>query len=41
VKVEVERGGRMIVQEKTITLTGGATQELNFDFETDKVASAK
>jgi uncharacterized protein (TIGR03000 family) len=41
VKVEVERGGRLVVQEKTITLTGGETQELSFDFETDKVASAK
>jgi uncharacterized protein (TIGR03000 family) len=41
VKVEVERGGRMIVKEKTITLKGGETQELNFDFDADKVAAAQ
>ena len=41
VKVEVERGGRMIVQEKTITLNGGQAQELSFDFNNDKVASAE
>ena len=40
-KVEVERGGRMIVQEKTISLKGGETQELSFDFEADKVATAQ
>jgi uncharacterized protein (TIGR03000 family) len=41
VRVELERGGRTLTKEETITLKAGQSQELNFDFEGDKVASAR
>lgn len=41
VKVELERGGRTIVKEETITLKAGESQELTIDFESDKVASTR
>lgn len=39
VRVELERGGRTIVKEETISLKAGQSQELSFDFDGDKVAS--
>lgn len=39
VRVELERGGRTIVKEETITLKAGESQELKFDFDGDKIAS--
>jgi uncharacterized protein (TIGR03000 family) len=39
VRVELERGGRTITKEETITLKAGQSQELSFDFDADKVAS--
>jgi uncharacterized protein (TIGR03000 family) len=41
VRVELERGGRMLTKEETITLKAGESQELSFDFEGDKVASTR
>lgn len=41
VKVEVERGGRTIVEEKKVSLKAGDAKELTFDFEADKVADAR
>ena len=38
VRVEVERGGRLLVREETISLKAGQTQELRFDLEGDKLA---
>jgi uncharacterized protein (TIGR03000 family) len=39
VRVELERGGRTITKEETISLKAGESQELRFDFDGDKVAS--
>jgi len=39
VRVELERGGRTVTKEETITLKAGQSQELRFDFDADKVAS--
>jgi uncharacterized protein (TIGR03000 family) len=39
VRVELDRGGRTLVKEETISLKAGQSQELSFDFEGDKVAS--
>ena len=41
VRVELERGGRTVTKEETITLKAGESQELRFEFEGDKVASAR
>jgi uncharacterized protein (TIGR03000 family) len=41
IRVELERGGRTVTKEETITLKAGQSQELSFDFEGDKVASAR
>jgi uncharacterized protein (TIGR03000 family) len=41
VRVELERGGRTLTKEETITLKGGESQELRFDFDGDKIASAR
>jgi uncharacterized protein (TIGR03000 family) len=41
VRVELERGGRTFTKEETITLKAGQSQELSFDFEGDKIASAR
>jgi uncharacterized protein (TIGR03000 family) len=41
VRVELERGGRTVTKEETITLKAGQSQELSFDFEGDKIASAR
>jgi len=41
IRVELERGGRTLTKEETITLKAGQSQELSFDFEGDKVASAR
>jgi len=41
IRVQVERGGRTLTKEETITLKAGQTQELRFDFEGDKVASSR
>jgi uncharacterized protein (TIGR03000 family) len=38
VKVEVERDGQVLSQEKTLTLTGGEERELNIDFDAAQVA---
>jgi uncharacterized protein (TIGR03000 family) len=39
VRVEFERDGQVVSEEKTIRLTAGQSQELTFDFPTDQVAS--
>jgi uncharacterized protein (TIGR03000 family) len=39
VRVELERGGRTITKEESITLKAGQSQELRFDFDGDKVAA--
>jgi uncharacterized protein (TIGR03000 family) len=39
VRVEFERDGRVVSQEKTVSLAAGQSQELTFDFPTEKVAS--
>jgi uncharacterized protein (TIGR03000 family) len=39
VRVELERGGRVLTKEETISLKAGQSQELSFDFEGDKIAS--
>jgi uncharacterized protein (TIGR03000 family) len=39
VRVEIERGGRTLSKEETISLKAGQSQELSFDFEADKVAA--
>jgi uncharacterized protein (TIGR03000 family) len=41
IKVELERGGRTIVKEKQIDLRAGENQEIEFDFDGDKVADAR
>ena len=39
VRVELERGGRTILKEETITLKAGASQELRFDLDGDQIAA--
>jgi uncharacterized protein (TIGR03000 family) len=39
VRVELERGGRTVVKEETITLKAGQSQEIRFDFDGDKIAA--
>jgi uncharacterized protein (TIGR03000 family) len=39
VRVEFERDGQVVSQEKTIRLAAGQSQELTFDFPTEQVAS--
>src|SRR5262245_59922997 len=39
VRVELERGGRMLTKEETISLKAGQSQELSFEFDGDKIAS--
>jgi len=39
VRVELDRGGRTVTEEKTISLKAGQSQELSFDFDGDKIAS--
>lgn len=41
IKVEIDRGGRTIVQEKRIDLKAGEEKELEFEFDGDKVADAR
>ena len=41
VRVELERGGRMLTKEETISIKPGQSQELRFDFDGDKIASAR
>jgi uncharacterized protein (TIGR03000 family) len=41
VRVELERSGRTIVKEETISLKAGESQELRFEFDEDKLASAR
>jgi uncharacterized protein (TIGR03000 family) len=41
VKVELERGGKTITKEESITLKAGESQELRFDFDGDKLASTR
>jgi uncharacterized protein (TIGR03000 family) len=41
VRVELDRGGRTVTKEETITLNAGQSQELRFDFDGDKIASAR
>jgi uncharacterized protein (TIGR03000 family) len=41
VRVTVERDGQTVAQERTITLKSGEAQELSFDLDAPKVASAK
>jgi uncharacterized protein (TIGR03000 family) len=39
IRVELERGGRTLTKEESITVKAGESQELRFDFEGDQVAS--
>lgn len=39
VQVSVERDGRTLTQEKTVTLKAGDSQALSFDFDSDQVAA--
>jgi uncharacterized protein (TIGR03000 family) len=39
VRVEIERGGRTMVKEETISLKAGQSQELRFEFDGDKIAA--
>lgn len=41
VRVEVERGGRLLVREETISLKAGQSQELTFDLDGDKIAAVR
>ena len=41
VKVTLDRQGKPVTQERTITLVGGKAQELSFSFDRDKVALAR
>jgi uncharacterized protein (TIGR03000 family) len=41
VRVEVQRDGRTLSKEQTITLQAGENRELKFDFDVEKVASAR
>jgi uncharacterized protein (TIGR03000 family) len=40
VRVEVERDGKTISREQTLSLTGGEERELNIDFDAPQVAQA-
>ena len=35
VRVELERDGKTLVEEKTLSIVGGKTYELTFDFADD------
>jgi uncharacterized protein (TIGR03000 family) len=39
VRVELERGGRTLTKEETISLKAGQSQEMSFEFDGDKIAS--
>jgi uncharacterized protein (TIGR03000 family) len=39
VEVSIERGGRTVTQEKTVTLKAGDNQTLSFDFNDDQIAA--
>ena len=39
VRVELDRGGRTLTREETISLKAGQSQELSFEFDGDKIAS--
>jgi len=41
VRVELDRGGRTVSKEETIKLEAGQSQEMRFDFDGDKIASAR
>ena len=41
VRVELQRGGRTVTKEETITLKAGQSQELSFNFDGDQIASAR
>jgi uncharacterized protein (TIGR03000 family) len=41
IRVEVERGGRTLTKEETISLKAGQSKEMQFDFDGDKVASSR
>jgi uncharacterized protein (TIGR03000 family) len=41
IRVELERGGRTVAKEETISLKAGQSQELTFDFDGDKIALAR
>jgi uncharacterized protein (TIGR03000 family) len=41
IKVELNRGGRTITKEKLIDLRAGENQEIEFEFDGDKVADAR
>jgi uncharacterized protein (TIGR03000 family) len=41
IKVEIEKEGRTITREETISLGAGETKELTFDFDSEKVADAR
>ena len=41
VRVELNRGGQTVTKEETISLKAGESQELRFDFDGDKIASAR
>jgi uncharacterized protein (TIGR03000 family) len=41
VRVTVDRDGKTLTREKTITLRAGDDQELSFDFDTPQVASVR
>ena len=41
IKVELDRGGRKVVQEKRISLKAGEAKELDFEFDEDKIADAR
>jgi uncharacterized protein (TIGR03000 family) len=41
IKVEIDRGGRTITQEKRISLQAGEDKEVEFEFDGDKVADAR
>jgi len=40
VKVEVERDGKTLTQQQTLSLTGGEVREVNIDFDAPQVAQA-
>lgn len=41
IRVELERGGRVLTKEETISLKAGESREIRFEFEGDKVASSR
>jgi uncharacterized protein (TIGR03000 family) len=41
IRVELDRGGRTVTKEETISLKAGQSQELRFDFDGDKIASTR